>query len=407
MKSTFRSYFLAAAAVIACAASMWVTGLLEPKAQLALLAVGLLFAALVSGAPALFARRYAAPLVLTIALTAAVMLGVVSDPATVGTLLIIANTSAFPVNPELTAIALAYQNPESDLIADLVLPRIGTPKKFKYTKYTTEQGYTVPETRVGRKSEPNMVDFGGTDVQDEAVDFGLDDLVPNDEIDAFNSMPKPATGGPIGPMEVSTMMLTGLVQLDREIRVANVVFALATYSAANRTTLAGVTQWSDTANSDPLKAITDAMDMPLVRPNKLVLGQVTWTSLRRHPKIVQAIGKSAQGAGYASRQAVAELLELNEIIVGRGFYNTAKKGQPPAYTRAWGKHASLIHVDKLAAQTLQPTFGWTAQWGGKIAGNIPEPKAGLRGGQRVRSGESVKEVISSTDAGYFFQNAVA
>lgn len=403
MKS-IKSHFLAAAVLIVGVASIGLSGLLSPNAQLALLAVSLLVAALVSGAPLAFMRRHALAFAFTLALSVAVLCGVVADPLA-GSVLI-AVTTGFPVNPELTAIALAYQNPESQLIADKVLPRVPTPKKFKYTKYTTEQGYSVPETRVGRKSEPNMVDFGGTDVTDECVDFGLDDIVPNDEVEAFASMPKPASGGPIDPLALSTMMLTGLVQLDRELRVAGLVFLLGTYAAANRTTLAGATQWSDPA-SDPLKAITDAMDIPLVRPNKLVLGQAVWTVLRRHTKIVQAIGKSAQTGGYAALQAVAELLELQEIIVGRGFYNTAKKGQPAAYARAWGKHASLLHVDTLAAQTMQPTFGWTAQWGGKVAGNIPAPNVGIRGGQRVRSGESVKEVIASTDAGYFFENAIA
>lgn len=317
------------------------------------------------------------------------------------------STTAFPVNPELTAIAIGYQNPEAQLIADRVLPRVPTPKRFKYTVYSAEQGYTVPDTKVGRKSEPNMVDFGGTEVTDECVDFGLDDLVPNDEIDAYMSMPRPSSGGPISPLAFSTMMLTGLLMLDREIRVAGVTFSLNSYAAANRATLSGTSQWSDRANSDPLNAITAAMDVPLVRPNKLVIGQLAWTQLRQHPKIVQAIGKSAQTGGYASLQQVADLLELQEIIVGRAFYNTAKKGQAPSYARAWGKHAALLHVDSLAAQLGQPTFGYTAQWGTRIAGNIPDPKAGLRGGQRVRSGESVKEIIVSQDSGYFFQNAVA
>jgi hypothetical protein len=31
----------------------------------------------------------------------------------------------------------------------------------------------------------------------------------------------------------------------------------------------------------------------------------------------------------------------------------------------------------------------------------------MRGGELVRSGESVKEVIAANDLGYFFENAVA
>ena len=317
------------------------------------------------------------------------------------------STSAFPINPELTAISIAFKNDASQLIADQVLPRIPVPKKFVYTSYTPSQGYTVPNTQMGRKSEPNMVDFGGTLVNVECVDYGLDDLVPNDEVQAWESMPKPSTGGPVNPLQLSTMMLTGLIQLDREVRVAGKVFNAANYSGTNQSTLSGTSQWSDQVNSNPLNAIVQALDVPLVRPNVLVIGQQAWTMLRQHPKIVQAIGKSAQLGGYAAIDQVAELLELQSILVGRAFYNTAKKGQTPVYTRAWGKNASLLHIDQLAAQMEQPTFGWTGQWGTKIAGDIPEPKTGLRGGVRVRCGESVQEVIASQDAGYYFQNVVA
>lgn len=317
------------------------------------------------------------------------------------------STTAFPLNPELTAIAIAFRNPDSALIADMVLPRVPTPKKFTYSTYSVAQGYTVPDTKVGRKSEPNMVDFGGTLVTQECLDYGLDDLVPNDEVAAWESMLKPSSGGPVNPIQLSTMMLTGLVQLDREVRVAATVFNAANYAAANQATLSGTSQWSDYVNSNPLLAITSAMDTPLVRPNKMVIGRLAWTQLRGHPKIVQAIGRSAQTAGNASLQQVADLLELQEILVGQAFYNTAKKGQAPNYVRAWGKHCSLLHIDSLAAQLQQPTFGWTAQWGTKIAGEIPEPKSGLRGGTRVRSGESVQEVIVSQDAGYYFQSCVA
>lgn len=317
------------------------------------------------------------------------------------------STSAFPVNPELTAIAVAYRNPAEILIADQVLPRVPVPKKFTYSVFSPAQSYTVPDTKIGRKSEPNMVDFGGVMVPAECLDYGLDDLVPNDEVAAWESMPKPANGGPPSPQMISTMMLSHLIQLDREIRVSGVVFNPANYAGANQATLSGTSQWSDFVNSNPLIAITAAMDIPLVRPNKLIIGQQAWTQLRQHPKIVQAIGKSAQTAGYVSRQQIADLLELQEIVVGQAFYNTAKKGQAAAYGRAWGKHCSLLHIDSLAAQIGQPTYGWTGQWGDKIAGIIEEPKKGLRGGETVRVGESVQEVVVCTDAGYFFQNAVA
>lgn len=316
-------------------------------------------------------------------------------------------TTPFPVNPELTAIAIGYRNTEDSLIADDVLPRVPVPKKFQWTKYDQSQGYTVPDTKVGRKSEPTMVDFGGTLVPDEVQDYGLDDLVPNDDVLAWEDMPKPPSGGSVNPLALSTMMLTNLVMLDRETRVAGEVFNASLYPAANKTTLSGTSQWSDYTNSNPLSALMTALDLPLVRPNKMVIGRAAWTILRQHPKVVQAVYKSFQGAGTISKEQMAELLEIDQILVGSSFVNTARKGQAPTYARVWGKHCSLVYSSLQAAQMMQPTFGFTAQFGAKVAGDLPEPKSGLRGGVRVRSGESVKEVFPSPDVAYFFQNCVA
>jgi hypothetical protein len=101
------------------------------------------------------------------------------------------------------------------------------------------------------------------------------------------------------------------------------------------------------------------------------------------------------------------VLEIQKVVVGAGFVNTARKGQAVNNQRVWGKHAAFLYVDKEAAMAQQPCWGFTAQWGDRVAGEMPEPKMGIRGSQRVRVAESVKEVVSATALGYYFQNAVA
>lgn len=305
----------------------------------------------------------------------------------------------FPINPQLTAIAIAYKNPDIALIADDVLPRTPTAQEFKYLKYNLADGFTVPDARVGRKSVPNEVDFSAVEVIDKVVDYGLDDIVPNEDIEADNQG--------VDPLGVATAYLTNLVNLAREQRVANLVFNTGSYAAGLYNTLSGTSQWSDTANSDPVSAIGDALDVPVMRPNIAVFGQQTWTKLRRHPKIVQAIKNTNQGAGMVSRQEFAEFFELQDVYIGAGFANSAKKGQTASLARVWGKHAAFLYRDRAAGPQAGVTFGFTAAWGNKIAGNIDEPKIGLTGSQRVRSGERVKEVVAASDLGYFFQNAVA
>jgi hypothetical protein len=305
-------------------------------------------------------------------------------------------TRPFPTNARLTAIALAYRNPDVALIADLVLPRTPVAYEFKWLSYDLAQGFTVPDTRVGRKSAPNEVDFQASEIMDKCQDWGLDDVIPNEDIEADNQG--------VDPLGTSTGFLTNLVNLGREQRVAAAVFNAANHT--NNTTLSGTSQWSD-PTSDPVAAISDALDTPIMRPNIAVFGQSTWTKLRRNVKIVQAIKGTAQGAGQVSRQEFADFFELQEIQVGAGFANTAKKGQAAAMSRVWGKHAAFIYRDRTAGPQAGVTYGFTGAFGGKIAGTIDEPKIGLTGSVRARVGERLKEIVCAKDLSYFFQNAVA
>lgn len=125
--------------------------------------------------------------------------------------------------------------------------------------------------------------------------------------------------------------------------------------------------------------------------------------------VIAALGISFLGIheirSMASKRAIADLLEFDDIVVGTSWLNSAKPGQAPQRIRLWGSHCALLRLDRLAGSDgKRATFGWTAQFGTPVSGSIPEPKMGLRGSQRVRAGESLKEVIAAPDLGYFFQD---
>lgn len=313
----------------------------------------------------------------------------------------------FPIQQQLTAIALAYSN--RSYIADLVLPRVPVgSREFKWLQLNRDEMFTVPETMVGRKGVPSEVQFGGTEQPGFVKDYGLDDLVPNEDIDSA-----PPGYDPIGR---AVEGVSELIALDREKRTADLVFSLNSYPSANRTTLSGTSQWSDYTNSDPYTAIQTALDGMLMRPNTGVIGRLSWSRLRVHPKITAALAPSsagnsgtsnAQGAP-ASLQAVADLLELDQILVGESWVNSAKPGQTASIARVWGKHMAFLHLNPIASiRGNAISFGYTAEYGNRVSGSIPEPKVGLRGAQRVRVGESVNEIVAASDVGYFFQNIVA
>lgn len=312
----------------------------------------------------------------------------------------------FVVNPQLSALALAFKNPEASYIADAVLPRVPKAQKFTYKVYGQDQFYTVPNTLLGRKSEPREVEFSSSAMTAQTEGYGLVDYVPEDDMRVFSAMPK-ATGV-MDPKQVATMGLTNLMMLAREQRVASLVFNPATYVLAQQQTLIGAAQWSDFVNSDPALAILNACDQMLVKPNKLVLGQLAFTRLRRHPKLVaQAFPISQTGNGSLTAAQLAETLELSEVLVGKAQQNTAGLGLPTALSRVWGKNAALIYSSKQTSEADMPSFGFTAEFQDREVQEFFDPKRGVNGVHGIKVVEQVRELVIANNCGYYFQNCVA
>lgn len=314
----------------------------------------------------------------------------------------------FVVDPVLTAIAIGYSNPADSLIADQVLPRaqVGQ-EEFKWSRYPLEDGFSVDETLVGRKGKVNEVEFSGDEATASVQDHGLDAPVVNTDVTAAKAAREKGLST-YDPEARAVAGLTNRILLSREVRVAAVIQNPNTYAAARRVTLAGTSQLSDFDNSDPISTFTAALDGTLVfRPNTMVMGQAAWSVIRRHPVLVNAIRGNLTEKGLISREEFQELFEIQKLLVGSSYVNTAKKGQAAGLSRCWGKHVACLYINPEATTQEGITFGLTAQFGTRIAGRIEDPDIGLEGGYRVRSGERVRELVVAPDVGYFIQNAVA
>lgn len=301
----------------------------------------------------------------------------------------------FAIQPVYTAIAIAYHN--LNMVADRVMPRVPVSSElFKYLKHNLADGYTIPDTKVGRTSAPNEVEFSAEELGGTCVSYGLIDPVP--QIDIDNAPPN------YDPMAVATEKLMNLISLDREKRVADATFDPANYGA-NTVVLAGSDQFSH-ADSDPIDRIMSLKDEAIMPYNKITMGRSVYTKIVQHPKIVGAYLGNEGTSGIASRQFLADLFEVDEILVGEAFVNTAKPGQAVSLSRCWGKHLALHYCDMLGG-TSGTTWGFTAEFGTRIAAVKYDEEAGARGTQRLRVVETVAEVVAAPELGYLLQNAVA
>jgi len=307
------------------------------------------------------------------------------------------NVAPFPIDPVLTGIAIAYKN--EAYIADAVMPRapVGL-QSYKWKQYDLGETFRIPATHVGRTGRPNEIEFTYTEQTDSTKDHGLEDPIPQSDI--MN-----AAQSNFSPVNNATERLADLVMLDREARVANLLFTAANY-AGNTTTLSGTDQWSD-ATSDPLGTILDTLDSMVIRANTIVIGQAVYRQLQTHSKVLGAMNNRDTAYGRANKQFLADLFEVDQVLVGAAWAATNKEGQTTTMARLWGKHAALLHINPRAGTGEMPTFGFTAEWGTKVAGSWEDKDIGLRGGTRVRVGESVKETICAVDLGHLLVNAVA
>jgi hypothetical protein len=313
-------------------------------------------------------------------------------------------TAPFVQHAGMTAVALATK--QANLIADQVLPRVPvSAEKFSCNVYPTGDGFTVPETKVGRKGKPNEVEFSSSELTFSTEDHALDTPVPNKDVAAWQAEQQMGNSALVDPRLRATGMLTQCLDTRREKRTAETVFNAANYT--NKVVLSGTSQWSDYTNSDPDYAINQMLDSLVMRPNVPVFSRRVWSVLRRHPKLCAAYYKNGANAGVLTLEQFKEHFELPNVpLIGEGWLNTNPKGQAANLVRIWTNDAAFIYRDMNADTDFGITWGLTAQWGGRVAGTIVDPDMGMRGGERVRVGEAVKEIVVASDMGYLFKSAI-
>ena len=331
----------------------------------------------------------------------------------------------FPYDPARTAIVQMYTEP--GMIADRVLPP--TPplgkSEFKWFRFKIDDSFLIPDTRLGRKSKPVEVEFEGEEVTDSTQHYGLRDSVPQEDVDAAGPAGGSSREWP-SPVDTAAIRMTHLLKLAREVRVADLVLGSDQYGTGYKETLSAGDRF-DAATSKPLKTLEDALTTPIFRPNIVVFGQSAWSAFRQHPDVLAATNKqSGAEAGLASRRAVAELLEVDEVLVGRSRVASNQQGQDLALKRAWGKSVACLYrgayggsaspggeagserQEGLQSDLGRATFGFTALYKPLSTYSRFNEGVGVVGATELIVRESSKEVISGGEGfGYLISGVAA
>jgi len=136
-------------------------------------------------------------------------------------------------------------------------------------------------------------------------------------------------------------------------------------------------------------------------PNVLVLPYQTWSVLSRHPELLDILG--AQERGIIKPELLAQVLNLEKVIICKSIYNSAEENQDASYNYIWGKNALLLYIAPnpgRATATAVHTFEWKPFVVRQVAGEKEKTD------YIERYGWYDYKVVAS-NLGYYFSAAVA
>lgn len=313
------------------------------------------------------------------------------------------SNTPFPPDRDLTAVSMAFRNRR--FIAEKALPRFPVHDfLYSYAVHNFETGFVLTDDVVGRRSATNEIGYSSKDKEGRALDRALKEVVPS-----YDS--RSARGGKQqdeGYLHArASERVTNRILLNREKRVADLLFNPEIYPDENKITLAGSASFSDFENSDPIRIMTDGLETPVMRPNTGVIGRPLWSVLSRHPKVVKAAHGNSGDSGIATVERVKEMLELDTLLIGEGYYIAREKAESAGEQeplRLWGSSMCFYYLDDLGGPDENPSFGFTAEYGERFGAKTFDKDQGMKGSWEVRVGETLDEQVCAPRLGYLIED---
>lgn len=256
------------------------------------------------------------------------------------------------VDQFLSNVAIGYR--ADGFIGDMIFPVVPVQKQTdKYAIFSRREALAVEDTKRARGAEAHKIDRSVSSDTFHCENYAIKDSLPIEDIENMD---------PIFRTELEAgraRFLTGKIQLDWENRVAGIVT-----STSNVGTSAGVaSEWDGAGDviGDINTMIDNVHDTTGKRPNRMIMGLDAWRSARRDSTVRNLIFGTNNGGGFASRAAFMDLFEIDELLIGGTFKDTANEAQAESLAKIWLDHV-IVYVAPSRPSVEEPSFGYTFRW---------------------------------------------
>jgi len=214
--------------------------------------------------------------------------------------------------------------------------------------------------------------------------------------------------------QIATLRAFSSVLRNAEKRVADAVFNTTTWTGASLTTAVS-TPWSTLSSSTPITNVESAVqkvyDNSGLKANALIVNWKVYRNLRNCTQITDRI--AASGAGSAIKasditpQTLAQVFDLDYVIVAGQSRNSATEGQTATPSQIWSSSYAMVCRISNSQDMRDPCIGRTFHWsedGSSIGGTVETYRDETVRGNVVRVRHDVDEVVLYAQAGHLLSN---
>jgi hypothetical protein len=209
----------------------------------------------------------------------------------------------------------------------------------------------IEETKRAPKSGYARDDWEWTKDSYAVEEHGVEEVVDDATVEKY--------GDVLRTEQIATARAVNRVLQRLEYDIAAAVFNTTTWTGAALTTTVG-TAWTTVATADPIGDVDAAHEKVSVGcgedANTLVLTKKGFRAMIRTARLEGLLKYDAsellvalntgQNQSMVSEivSGLKDLLQVERILVGRGFKNTADKGLPPSLSRVWDDTKAMLCV---------------------------------------------------------------
>jgi hypothetical protein len=305
------------------------------------------------------------------------------------------------VDAILTNVSVAFMQEDDSFVASKVFPTLPVSKQSdKFFTYDQEDFFA---DQVQRRADGT--ESAGTGYGISTASYGADVFALHKDI---GDQVRENADAPLNPDLDATRFLTQQMLIRTERQWATDYFTTSVWGTDSTPS----TLWS-ASGSTPIADVTTGINTVLTNTgyvaNSLVVSYAVFSILKNHSDFTDRFKYTTSDS--ITPELMARVLDIDNVYVMKGVYNSAQEGGTASYSQIGDKDALLCYVNP-SPGLMVPSAGYQFAWTGVSAGlgsssAVSRFRMDHLKADRIEIESAWDNKVVSSALGYFFSNAVA